>query len=87
MTCTRAEFLRWLPGASRGATCHIDGTRINVDLAPGEIDIALDELPPRRIGALELPRLAVELTFSGIDAQGREAYLAFFDLYTRRGGG
>ncbi|MEP7206209.1 MAG: hypothetical protein ABI920_04670 [Casimicrobiaceae bacterium] len=87
MGCTRAEFLRWLPGATRAAACSIDGNDIALTLPWGSVRITLTALPPRTIGALTLPVLGVEIAFNGADALERTRFLEHLDLYTRRGGG
>jgi hypothetical protein len=51
------------------------------------VRIRAEERPPRRLAAVTLPVLAVRFRFEGLDAAARTAFLARFDLYTRRGGG
>ncbi len=87
MGCTREEFLRWLPGATRGAPCREEGDELAFAVGAGEVRISARELPPRRIALVALPVLAVRFRFVGLDAAARERFLAWFDLYTRRGGG
>lgn len=87
MGCTREELLRWLPGASGGAPARRDGGDVVLSVAGGEVRIGAEERPPRRIAGLSLPVLRVRFRFEGMDAAAREAFLARFDLYTRRGGG
>ncbi|MEO5700537.1 MAG: hypothetical protein ABIS17_04295 [Casimicrobiaceae bacterium] len=87
MGCTRAEFLRWLPGATRAAACSIDGDDIALTLPWGSVQITLTTMPPRAVGALALPILGVQIAFSGGDDQQRARFLDYLDLYMRRGGG
>ncbi len=88
MGCTRDELARWLPGAVGGAPLRQDGPDAWVtEVAGGTVRIAVRELPPRRIALLALPVLAVQVRFAGLGEAEREAFLARFDLYTRRGGG
>jgi hypothetical protein len=87
MGCTRGEFMSWLPGATRHAPLHIDGDTVTISTEGGEVQITLDEKPPRRAGLMRLPVLDVSFRFSGLDEPARERFLAYFDLYTRRGGG
>ena len=87
MGCTRAEFMGWLAGATRGAPLRINGSGATVSLPGGSVQITLDEKPPRTIGALSLPVLGTTFAFDGLDPAAREDFLRFFDLYTRRGGG
>ena len=55
MGCTRAEFMGWLPGATRQAPFQIDGDKVTVITHGGRVQISLEEKPPRRIGAVALP--------------------------------
>lgn len=87
MGCSRAELLRWLPGAARhaGATLEEDGLTLSV--GSGQVRLTLEERPDRRIALVRLPVLAVRFRFVGLSAAAREAFLTRFDAYTRRGGG
>lgn len=87
MGCTRAELLRWLPGATGGAPVRAEGDDLVLRVGRGQVHLALREFPPRRIALVSLPVLAVRFTFAGLDAEERRAFLERFDLYTRRGGG
>lgn len=87
MGCTRAEFISWLPGAIRQAPFRIDGDAVTIATQGGSVEITLEEKAPRRIGLLAMPMLGVNFRFSGLDEAARDEFLAFFDLYTRRGGG
>lgn len=87
MACTRAELMRWLPGAVRMDPFEIDGDVVTIMTHGGRVQIALEEKPPRRIGSIALPVLAVTFCFRDLDEPARNDFLAYFDLYTRRGGG
>ena len=87
MGCTRAEFISWLPGATRQAPFQIDGDVVTVMTHGGHVQIYLEEKPPRRIALIALPVLGVTFSFRGLDEPARDDFLAHFDLYTRRGGG
>jgi hypothetical protein len=87
MACTREDLLRWLPAASGNAAARWEGGDAVLAVAGGEVRVHAEARPPRRIARVELPILAVSFTFTGLDAAAREAFLARFDLYTRRGGG
>jgi hypothetical protein len=50
-----------------------------------EVDVSA--LPPRAIGRLALPVLAVTLRFPSADAPERAAMLAWLDFAMHRGGG
>lgn len=87
MGCTRDEFLRWLPGATRHAPIICSGDLHRVLSDQGTVEITIGELPPRRIASIALPVLAVRFRFIAMDEAAREGFLAYFDQYTRRGGG
>ena len=87
MGCTRVEFIGWLPGATRQAPSRIDGDLVTIMTHGGRVQIVLEEKPPRRMGLMALPVLGVTFSFRGLDQPGRDDFLTYFDLYTRRGGG
>ena len=87
MGCTREEFLRWLPGASRHAPIVSAGNLFRILADHGTVEIAIAELAPRRIASISLPVLEVRFRFVGMQASAREAFLDYFDQYTQRGGG
>jgi hypothetical protein len=87
MGCTREDLLRWLPGATGHAPARLEGDAIVVSVGTGEVRITARVRPPRRIALVSVPVLAVSFRFEGLDAAARDAFLARFDLHTRRGGG
>lgn len=87
MGCTRAEFERWLPGATRHATIDTRADLHRIRIADGIVEISLKQLAPRRIAAIALPVLSVTFRFIDISDGDRESFLHYFDQYTRRGGG
>lgn len=87
MGCTRAEFMGWLPGATRQASFQVDGDKVTVITHGGRVQISLEEKPLRRMGLIALPVLGITFCFRGLDELARDDFLAYFDLYTRRGGG
>ena len=87
MGCTREEFLRWLPGATKYAPVVMTGDLHRVLLDSGRVEITIAELPPRRIASISLPVLEVRFRFIGMNAAAQTAFLEYFDQYTRRGGG
>jgi hypothetical protein len=87
MGCTRAEFIGWLPGATRPASFQIDGDKVTVITHGGRVQISLEEKPPRRMGLLAVPVLGVTFCFLGLDELTRDDFLVHFDSYTMRGGG
>lgn len=91
MGCTEADFMRWLPGATRNAPATVFATTevhvIRVEAEGGTVEIRLRPLPPRRLGEIALPVLEVRFRFLGLDPGQIESFLDWFDHYTRRGGG
>ena len=87
MGCTRAEFMGWLPGATRHASFNVDVDKVTVITHGGRVQISLEEKPLRRMGLIALPVLGITFCFRDLDELARDDFLAYFDLYTRRGGG
>lgn len=87
MGCTRAEFFRTLPGATRHVPLEISGDTITIPVRGGRVRIEIVEKPLRRIASIALPVLGVTFRFTGLDDAARDDFLAWFDRYTRRGGG
>jgi len=87
MGCTRADFMRWLPGAAGHARAAVEGDGLTLSVAGGQVQITLEDRPLRRIAQVALPVLAVRFRFQGVDAVARLEFLERFDAYTRRGGG
>ncbi len=87
MACTREDLLRWLPEATDHAPARVEGDAIVLAIGGGEVRITTRVRPPRRIALVSLPVLSVSFRFHGLDTAARQAFLARFDLYTRRGGG
>ena len=87
MGCTREEFLAWLPAAVGGAAFDLEGDRIRIGYAGGEVLIRMVPAAERRLGLLSLPVLAVSIRFVGIGTRDRDEFLRHFDLFMRRGGG
>ncbi len=84
---TEDDWLRTLPGAVRGAPLALGAGGATVTLGAGTLRLRWQVLPPRRIALMAMPRLAVHYAFDGVDAGARADFIAYFDLYTRRGGG
>lgn len=87
--CTLAEWERDLP---RAVGAHVMARpapgQAAVSLAGGgRLMLAWQELPPRRIAGLRLPRLQVDFRFEQVDAASRTAFMHPFDLTLQRGGG
>jgi hypothetical protein len=87
--CTAAEWERDLPGAvgSHHVESPVPGQAL-VQLAGGGcLQLRWVALPPRQIALVRLPRLQVDFRFEGTDADGRAAFMRYFDLFLHRGGG
>jgi hypothetical protein len=87
MSCTEAEWLRWLPQAIGELEWQRESGCVRVRIGGGTLDLAWREAPPRRIALLELARLHVTFSFENVDDEVRHAFMKRFDLYLRRGGG
>lgn len=87
MGCTREEFLRWLPGATRHAPMQLHADKAVVHAGGATVEISFTQAPPLTIALVSLPVLKVSFRFSGADAKARREFMAYFDLYTKRGGG
>jgi|OpeIllAssembly_1097287.scaffolds.fasta_scaffold125832_2 hypothetical protein len=86
VTASVGEFERGLrlafPQAIEGGPLHFSVRRHGCVM---EVDVSA--LPPRAIGRLALPVLAVTLRFPSADAPERAAMLAWLDFAMHRGGG
>lgn len=87
MGCTREEFIRWLPGATRNERLRIDADRAAVRTGEGITEISFVQGAPRTIGLISIPILNVTFRFLKVGIEARREFLAYFDLYTKRGGG
>jgi hypothetical protein len=87
MGCTREEFVRWLPGATRHAPMQITADRAVAHAGEATVEISFTQAEPRRIGLVSIPVLNVSFRFSGAGAGAYRQFMAYFDLYTKRGGG
>ena len=87
MGCTREEFVRWLPGATRRAPMRINGDKAVVHARQATVEISFVQAAPRTIALVSTPVLQVSFRFSGAGAGAYREFMAYFDLYTKRGGG
>jgi len=51
------------------------------------VEISFAQSPPRRIALVSMPVLKVSFRFSGAGESAYREFMAYFDLYTKRGGG
>lgn len=87
MGCTREEFMRWLPGATRQAPLRMSAEKAVLSVGNATVEIAFTQAPPRRIALLSMPVLNVSIRFSGAEAGAYREFIDYFDLYMKRGGG
>jgi hypothetical protein len=87
MGCTRDEFVRWLPGATRHAPMQLTADKAVVHAGNVTVEISFTQAPARRIAMVSLPVLKVSFRFSGAGTSAYRDFMAYFDLYTSRGGG
>jgi hypothetical protein len=87
MGCTREEFVRWLPGATRHAPMELTDDKALVRAGEATVEISFTQAPPRRIALVSMPVLKVSFRFSGAGTGAYREFMAYFDLYTKRGGG
>jgi hypothetical protein len=85
--CTEADWLRWLPGAVRDQALAVSSGQAHIAIGGGDLRLAWTVLPPRQIGMIRMPRMAVTFAFGGVEAEARADFLRYFDLYLQRGGG
>ena len=87
MSCTEAEWLRWLPAALGEHAWQLNGESAQVQVAPGALQLCWQVLDPLRIAMVSMPRLRVRFLFKDLDAAQRYTFMQRFDLYMQRGGG
>ena len=92
MGCTEAEWLGWLPAAMgqhswerRG--CTLSAEFKNPDGSVGFMHVTWQEIQPRQIALMRIPRLLVHFQFDGLTVAQRYTFMRRFDLYMQRGGG
>ena len=90
MGCDAAYLRDRLPAASndRAITWQSEGAVVTINEANhGQLTLHWQTLEPRRIALMVAPRLLVTFTFERVAFDDRVAFMRYFDLYTRRGGG
>ena len=85
--CTDAEWQGWLPGAVREHALSLGTAEARVAIGEGHLQLNWQQLPPRQIALMRLPRLGVRFQFEGVDEAVRQQFMRYFDLYMQRGGG
>ena len=87
MSCTEADWLRWLPDAIGEHHWKRQGSTVGVRIGDGALGLTWQVAAPRVIAQVTMPCLAVRFRFGGVDAAARHAFMKRFDLYMQRGGG
>jgi hypothetical protein len=86
--CTEAEWLSWLPGAVRDHRLSLLAPgQATVHIGSGALFLSWQVLTPRRIALISMPRMTAQYRFEGTDADTRNRFMQYFDLYMQRGGG
>ena len=89
MGYSEKEFFRVLPAALGSFVYHREGDRLHIhrpDDSPA-LELRIEALPDRRLGAFRIERIAVEFLFSDMSAQQRSEFMSRFDRHFQRGGG
>lgn len=87
MSCTEAEWLRWLPDAIGAHFWKLQTGAAGVRIGDGALGLSWRVGEPRVMALITLPRLLVCFRFAGLDEAQRHAFMKRFDLYMQRGGG
>ncbi len=88
MGCTPADLVRWMPAAVGHQPLRWLESGCEVALGEGgSVRLVWQVLAPRRIALMRIERLQLEIVFEACDPAERNAFMARFDDYTRRGGG
>ena len=87
MAATWPDILRLLPVALRGWDYQIEGTTVEVGSTERGATVAVEPLPPRGFGPVQISRSRVAFEFRGLEPGEREAFTSQFDRAFQRGGG
>ncbi len=89
MSCTEADWQRWLPAALGAVTWQALGpSEIHARIGTGLLRLRWRVLPERPLSPLvRLPQLQVAFAFEHVGAACRRVFMQRFDLYLQRGGG
>lgn len=87
MSCTEADWLRWLPAAVGDLHWKLQPGTAGVRIGDGALGLKWQVGEPRVIGLVSLPRLLVSFRFAGVEDLARHTFMTRFDLYMQRGGG
>ena len=87
MGYTLREWLAVLPRAMGPVAYSLEDSLLRAALSGGSFEMQWQELSPRRIALIVLPRLHVQFRFEAVDPAARLAFMKRFDLCIQRGGG
>ena len=88
MAATPSEFARGIERLTRKLPSRTEAGATVIDLPDGDVTITYTPKEGRRLSPLlVMPAADVTLSFDGIDAEARAAFVARFDLVFQRGGG
>jgi hypothetical protein len=87
MSLDRVEFLRTLPGALGIERLPGTGSPLRIESGGGSVEVSFQSLPPRRLGALQLPVLRVRLVLTGFPPEDADQVIGRFERAFQRGGG
>ncbi len=87
MSCTEAEWLRWLPSAVGDHHWKLQSQSAGVRIGDGALGLKWQVVEPRVIASVRMPRLLVNFRFAGVDEAARFNFMKRFDLHMQRGGG
>ena len=85
VSASRPEFMQGLRLAFPAGIVQ-QGNGICIETSDSAMAIDLEEIPPRVVGALQLPRLRVRISFTRGSAVAQTALLARMDRAMQRGG-
>lgn len=87
--CTLAEWHRWMDGGATQGLPRVrgPGASLRLMLPVGELLLRWQELEPRVIALIRLPRLEVNFEFLHVPPQAQTDFLTVFDRHLQRGGG
>lgn len=87
VAASSAEFERDLRKAWPAGVTLLAQGRFRIVAGELALDIVVEPLGTRRLGLIELPRLAVRYCFEGGDEAARRRLLSVLDRAMQRGGG
>jgi hypothetical protein len=87
MSETRETFARGLTRLFGDKTVSADGARLEIADGAKRLVLEIADLPPRKLGPVDLPVLRVTATLTGYAPSAAEAFRRDFERAFQRGGG